>query len=112
MVGIAHQVQHVKVYCHQDSNYGSPTCKTGILTTTPQQLTLHNISPSSQELSMAASYWPHCLPHADLQHPPAGLLSVPLRPHQLTNSQKQQSRNSLQKSAATFDALQLKFHKS
>ena len=39
--------------CHRDSNSGSPACNTGMLTTKPQQLTLHNISPSSQELNTA-----------------------------------------------------------
>ena len=33
-----------------------------------------------------APYWPHCPPLADPQHPPAGLLPVPLRPHQLTQT--------------------------
>ena len=32
------------------------------------------------------SYWPHRLPLADPQHPPAGLLPVPLCPHQLTQT--------------------------
>ena len=31
----------VKACCHRDSNRGSLACKTGLLTTTPRQLTLH-----------------------------------------------------------------------
>ena len=40
--------------CHRDSNRRSPACKTGPLTTTPWQPTLHRISPSCQELDTAS----------------------------------------------------------
>ena len=40
-------VQTVKVCCYWDSNRRSPACKTGTLTTTPQQLTLDNTNTQS-----------------------------------------------------------------
>ena len=47
----------VKVCCHRDSNCGSPICKTGMLTATPRQLTLHNsLQYCSQQCSHSQTY--------------------------------------------------------